>query len=75
MNAIKVKNAPKLLIMLLIENNNSFTYNYGDIFVMGTSNVEKFKKYIKTKGMSSSEIDSLSYEVVEIDEVSDLYNF
>lgn len=75
MKTIKVTNAPKSMIMLLIENNKSFAYNYGDILVMGTSNVEKFKKYIKTKGISSSEIESLSYEVVEIDDVSDLYNF
>ena len=75
MNAIKVKNAPKSMIMVLVENDNRFVFNSGDIFVMGMSNVEKFKKYIKTKGMSSSEIDSLSYEVVEIDEVSDVYDF
>lgn len=75
MNAIKVKNAPKSMIMVLVENDNRFVFNRGDIFVMGTSNVEKFKKYIKTKGMSSSEIDSLSYEVVEIDNLSDVYDF
>lgn len=75
MNAIKVKNATKSMIMVLVENDNRFVFNSGHILIMGTSNVEKFKKYIKTKGMSSSEIDSLSYEVVEIDEVSDLYDF
>lgn len=75
MNAIKVKNAPKSMIMVLVENDNRFVFNSGDILIMGTSNVEKFKKYIKTKGISSSEIESLSYEVVEIDEVSDLYDF
>lgn len=75
MNAIKVKNAPKSMIMVLVENDNRFVFNSGDIFVMGTSNIEKFKEYIKTKGMSSSEIDSLSYEVVEIDNLSDVYDF
>lgn len=75
MNAIKVKNAPKSMIMVLVENDNRFVFNSGDIFVMETSNVEKFKKYIKTKGMSSSEVDSLSYEVVEIDNLSDVYDF
>ena len=75
MNAIKVKNAPKSMIMVLVENDNRFVFNSGDIFIMGTSNIEKFKKYIKTKGMSSSEIDSLSYEVVKIDNLSDVYDF
>ena len=75
MNAIKVKNAPKSMIMVLVENDNRFVFNSGDIFVMGTSNVEKFKAYMKTKGMSSSEVESLSYEVVEINEVSDVYDF
>ena len=75
MKTIKVTKAPKSMIMVLVENDNRFVFNSGDIFIMGTSNVEKFKKYIKTKGISSSEIDSLSYEVVDIDEVSDLYNF
>ena len=75
MKTIKVKNAPKSMIMLLIENNVSFAYNYGNILVMGTSNVEKFKAYMKTKGISSSEVESLTYEVVEIEEVSDLSDF
>lgn len=63
------------MIMVLVENDNRFVFNSGDIFVMGTSNIEKFKEYIKTKGMSSSEVDSLSYEVVEIDNLSDVYDF
>lgn len=75
MKTIKVKNAPKSMIMLLIENNMSFAYNYGNILVTGTSNVEKFKAYMKTKGISSSEVENLTYEVVEIDEVSDLSDF
>ena len=35
MNAIKVKNAPKSMIMVLVENDNRFVFNSGDIFVMG----------------------------------------
>lgn len=75
MKTIKVTNAPKSMIMVLVENDNRFVFNSGDIFIMGTSNIEKFKEYIKTKGMSSSEVDSLSYEVVEIDNLSDVYDF
>lgn len=75
MKTIKVTNAPKSLIMVLVENDNRFVFNSGDIFVMGTSNVEKFKAYLVREGMSSSEIDSLSYEVVEIDNLSDVYDF
>lgn len=75
MKAIKVKNAPKSMIMVLVENNMTFAYNYGDILIMGTSNVEKFKACMKTKGISSSEIESLSCRVVEIDEASDVCDF
>lgn len=49
MKTIKVTNAPKSMIMVLVENDNRFVFNSGDIFIMGTSNVEKFKKYIKKK--------------------------
>lgn len=75
MNAIKVKNAPKSLIMVLVENDNRFVFNSGDIFVMGTSNVEKLKAYLVREGMNSSEVESLSCKVVKIDNLSDVYDF
>ena len=75
MNAIKVKNAPKSMIMVLVENDNRFVFNSGDIFIMGTSNIEKLKAYLVREGMNSSEVESLSYEVVEIDNLSDVYDF
>lgn len=72
MNAIKIKNSPKSMIMVLVENDNRFVFNSGDIFILGTNNIEKFKAYLVREGMNSSEVESLSYEVVEINEVSDL---
>ena len=75
MNAIKVKNSPKSMIMVLVENDNRFVFNSGDIFVMGTSNVEKLKAYLVREGMNSSEVESLSCKVVKIDNLSDVYDF
>lgn len=75
MNTIKVKNAPKSMIMVLVENDNRFVFNSGDIFIMGTNNIEKLKAYFVRKGMCSSEVESLSCEVVKIDNLSDVYDF
>lgn len=75
MNAIKVKNAPKSMIMVLVENDNRFVFNSGDIFVMGTNNIEKLKAYLVREGMNSSEVESLSCKVVKIDNLSDVYDF
>ncbi len=75
MKTIKINNAPKSMIMVLIENNMPFAYYYGNILIMGTSKVEKLKADMITKGISSSEIESLSYKVFDIDEVSDIIRF
>ncbi len=75
MNAIKVKNAPKSMIMVLVENDNRFVFNSGDIFIMGTNNIEKLKAYLVREGMNSSEVESLSCKVVKIDNLSDVYDF
>lgn len=75
MKAIRIENAPKSMVMVFVEYDITFAYNFGNILVMGTSNVEKFKAHMIKKGMASSEIESISFKAVELDEVSDVYDF
>ena len=51
MKAIKVENAPKSMVMILVENDITFAYNWGDILLMGTSNIDKFKARMINIGM------------------------
>ncbi len=75
MKAIKVNKAPKSMIMTLVENNKTFAYNWGDILVMGTENIDKFKYYMVKNGMSQEEVNMLSLELIELETASDLYDF
>ena len=43
--------------------------------MIGTCSVEKLKKRLIKIGMSPSEVESLSCEVIDLDKVSDVYDF
>lgn len=75
MKAIKIDNFPKSKVILLVENYITFAYNWGYVMIIGTCSVEKLKKRLIKIGMSPSEVESLSCEVVDLDEVSDVYDF
>ena len=75
MKAIKVDNAPKSMVMILVENDITFAYNWGDILLMGTSNIDKFKARMINIGMAPFEVESLSCKVVKLDDASEIYDF
>lgn len=75
MKAIKVENAPKSMVMTLVENDITFAYNWGDLLLMGTSNIDKLKARMINIGMPPFEVESLSCKVVELDDASEIYDF
>lgn len=44
MRAIRVDNASKSMVNILIEDDKRFAYSNGKLLIMGTANIEKFKK-------------------------------
>lgn len=75
MKTIKIDNFPGSKVILLVENYITFAYNWGHVMMIGTCSVEKLKKRLIKIGMSPSEVESLSCEVVDLDKVSDVYDF
>ena len=75
MKAIKVENAPKSMVMILVENDITFAYNWGDLLLMGTSNIDKLKARMINIGMPPFEVENLSCKVVELDDASEIYDF
>lgn len=75
MKAIKVENAPMSMVMILVENDITFAYNWGNILMMGTSDIDKLKARMVKKGMTPSDVESLSCKVIELDEASEIYDF
>ena len=74
MKAIKVKNAPKSMVTILVEYGYTFVFNYDNVLVIGTGNTDKFKSYMVKNGMSQEEVNILSLETIEIERVSDVYD-
>lgn len=61
------------MITILVENGITFVYNYDNVLVIGTRNIDKFKSYMVKNGMSQ-EVNILSLETIEIERVSDVYD-
>lgn len=75
MKAIKIDNFPGSKVILLVENYITFVYDWGNVIVLGTCCIGKLKARLKKIGMTPSEVESLSCEVVDLDKVSDVYDF
>lgn len=75
MKVIKINNFPESMVYILVENNITFAYNWGNVIVLGTSCIEKFKARLIKIGMTPSDVESLTCEVVELNYVSDMYDF
>ena len=75
MKAIKINNFPKSLVSVLVENKITFVYDWGNVIVLGTSCIEKFKARLIKIGMTPSDVESLTCEVVELNYASDIYDF
>ena len=75
MKVIKINDFPKSLICVLVENNITFAHNWGNVIVMGTSDIEKLKDCLIKKGVSPSDAELLSCEVIELNSVSEVYDF
>ena len=75
MKAIKINNFPESLVYVLVENNITFAYNWGKVIVLGTSCIEKIKARLIKIGMTPSDVESLTCEVVELNNASDMYDF
>ena len=75
MKVIKINNFPESMVYVLVENNITFAYNWGHVMMIGTCSVEKLKKRLIKIGMSPSEVESLSCDVVDLDKVDDVYDF
>lgn len=75
MKAIKINNFPESKVNVLVENNITFAYNWGNVIVLGTSCIEKFKARLIKIGMTPSDVESLTCEVVELNNASDMYDF
>lgn len=75
MKVIKINNFPKSMVYVLVENNITFAYNWVNVIVLGTSCIEKFKARLIKIGMTPSDVESLTCEVVELNYVSDIYDF
>lgn len=61
------------MVTILVENGITFVYNYDNVLVIGTRNIDKFKSYMVKNGMSQ-EVNILSLETIEIERVSDVYD-
>lgn len=75
MKVIKINNFPESMVYVLVENNITFAYNWGNLIVLGTSCIEKFKARLIKIGMTPSDVEILTCEVVELNNASDLYDF
>lgn len=75
MKVIKINNFPESMVYVLVENNITFAYNWGNVIVLGTSCIEKFKARLIKIGMTPSDVEILTCEVVELNNASDLYDF
>ncbi len=75
MKVIKINNFPESMVYILVENNITFAYNWGNVIVLGTSCIEKFKARLIKIGMTPSDVESLNCEVVELNNASDIYEF
>lgn len=62
------------MVTILVENGITFVYNYDNVLVIGTRNIDKFKSYMVKNGMSQEEVNILSLETIEIERVSDVYD-
>ena len=52
MKAIKINNFPKSLVSVLVENDITFAYNWGNVIVMGTSSIDKLKARLMKIGVA-----------------------
>lgn len=75
MKVIKINNFPESMVYVLVENNITFAYNWGNVIVLGTNCIEKFKARLIKIGMTPSDVEILTCEVVELNNASDLYDF
>lgn len=74
MRAIRVNNASKSMVNILIEDDKRFVYSNGKLLIMGTANIEKFKNYIFAKGLLEADVDNLSCDLVEVYDADDIYD-
>lgn len=75
MKAIKINNFPKSLVSVLVENDITFAYNWGNVIAMGTSSIDKLKARLMKIGVAPSDVELLSCEVIELNSASEVYDF
>ena len=75
MKVIKINNFSESLVLVFVENNITFAYNWGNAIVMGTSSIEKLKARLMKIGVAPSDVELLSCEVIELNNASDIYDF
>lgn len=73
MEALNIKNFPKSKVNLLVENNITFVYDWGNVIVLGTSCIGKLKACLIKIGMTPSDVESLNCNVVELYYANDIY--
>ena len=73
MKVIKINNFPESMVYVLVENNITFAYNWGNVIVLGTSCIGKLKARLKKIGMTPSDVESLKCSVVELYYANDIY--
>lgn len=67
MKTIKIKNATRPFGIFLMAMDVRFAYSYGEFFVFGIKDIDKFKNFCIQHGVRPEEIESMFFEVADFD--------